>query len=158
MDHQKNLVKICAYMRVHEAKTSACVYAQCQNVLTRIYASCAHIFPSNLIVHYYVMTLNFKLVRDPRYFQNNADHAHKMHKCRCTLSTSACACFRFICARICTDLYQNFHGGPLLFCAVRFFFASTVGLKFGQNQVSNSWDIWWGLFLTSESSFYKSHV
>ena len=113
-------------MRVHEAKTSACVYAQCQNVLTRIYASCAHIFPSNLIVHYYVMTLNFKLVRDPRYFQNNADHAHKMHKCRCTLSTSACACFRFICARICTDLYQNFHGGPLLFCAVRFFLASTV--------------------------------
>ena len=57
----KNLVKIRAYMRAHEAKRCVSVYAQCQNVRTRIYASCTHVLLWNLtkivlIVHYYVTT------------------------------------------------------------------------------------------------------
>ena len=43
--------------------------------------------------------------------QNNAEHACKSHKCMCEVSIHARARFCFVC----TDLYQIFFGGPLLY-------------------------------------------
>ena len=68
------------------------------------------------------MTLSLKVSKPPlqRYLQNNAEHACNRHKCKCKVSTHVHALFCFVCARFCTDLYQNLFGCPLLCYELKF--------------------------------------
>ena len=120
------------YMCTHKAKACAYIYALCQNMRTHIYASCTHVVTWNftnivLIVHYYVMTLSFKFGKDPSFWCRDI--------CKIMLSMhargiNACAHFQFVCMHMCTDLYQNFYGGTLLYHELSFkFHRSNVPLQ-----------------------------
>ena len=152
------MVKICAQTCVHEAKTCACMSTRaCHNVRTHIYALYAQVFTQNfmkiaLIVHYFVMTLSLKFLKDPTFCWGDMRkmmlnmHARVIYACskfRYTCMHAFASCARW-CAQIFTkkillvhyfveNLSFKYHkdlifrwGDIFKNLAMRFFFAATV--------------------------------
>ena len=85
------------------------VFALCVLLCTWIFTK---IF---LVVYYSVMSLSFKFHKDPVFRCGDIGINASLHVLMCT-----CARFCFMCARMFTDLYQNFWGGLLLCYELKF--------------------------------------
>ena len=108
-----------------------CTYAYARSENMRVLVKmCAHTFmllrtcfymklyDSPLLCHDLIFRISERFaVLLLRYSQSNVEHAHKRHECKCKGSPHPHARFRFVCAHLCTDLFQIFLDiGKMLRC------------------------------------------
>ena len=120
---QKNRKDLCTQTRTRGVNVRARVSSR-QNARTHVYASCARVYTRIftiflLVVHYYLLNLSFKFHKDRSFCCRDICKTILMFvsslifNTRCKRAHTH-ARLRLVCARVCTDLYENFCGRSLL--------------------------------------------